>query len=70
MMNLVDVYVRDNDVGLLSSQGDSSAVGTTFEAARRAILRCQLGGYQLPADKYDQWQEAVITFDPSGMRLR
>ena len=65
-----DGSVRGNDVRLLSSQGDSSAVGTAFEAARRAILRCQSGGYQLPAEKYDQWQEVVITFDPSGMRLR
>lgn len=55
---------------LLSSSGDQSAITTAFEAARRAILRCQRGGYQLPADKYDQWREVVITFDPSGMRLR
>ncbi|WP_087206285.1 energy transducer TonB [Yoonia vestfoldensis] len=55
---------------LLSSDGDQSATNTAFEAARRAILRCQRGGYQLPADKYDQWREVVITFDPSGMRLR
>lgn len=33
-----DGTVRGNDVRLLSSQGDSSAVGTAFEAARRAIL--------------------------------
>jgi hypothetical protein len=62
--------VRGNDVRLLSSEGDSSAVDAAFRAARSAILRCQSGGYQLPADKYDQWQEVVITFDPSGMRLR
>ena len=55
---------------LISSSGDQSATNTAFEAARRAILRCQGGGYQLPADKYDQWREVVITFDPSGMRLR
>ena len=62
--------VQGGDVRLLSSQGDSGAVDTAFNAARRAILRCQSGGYQMPADKYDQWQEVVITFDPSGMRLR
>ena len=65
-----DGSVRGNDVRLLSSQGDRSAVGTAFEDARQAILRCQSGGYQLPTEKYDQWQEVVITFDPSGMRLR
>ncbi|MBR2655500.1 MAG: energy transducer TonB, partial [Loktanella sp.] len=60
----------DGEPRLLSSSGDQSATSTAFEAARRAILRCQGGGYQLPADKYDQWREVVITFDPSGMRLR
>lgn len=59
------------DVRLLSSDGDSSAVDIAFQAARRAILRCQTqNGYQLPADKYQQWKDVVITFDPSGMRLR
>ena len=62
--------VLGNEVRLLSSDGDQSATNTAFEAARRAVLRCQSGGYQLPADKYDQWKDVVITFDPSGMRLR
>ena len=62
--------VEGNEVRLISSDGDQSATNTAFEAARRAILRCQSGGYQLPADKYDQWRDVVITFDPSGMRLR
>lgn len=62
--------VASDEVRLISSDGDPSATNTAFEAARRAILRCQSGGYQLPADKYDQWQDVVITFDPSGMRLR
>ena len=50
--------------------GDSAAQRAAFEAARRAILRCQSGGYDLPADKYGQWKDVVITFDPTGMRLR
>lgn len=60
----------DGEPRLISSSGDQSATNTAFESARRAILRCQGSGYQLPADKYDQWREVVITFDPSGMRLR
>ncbi|WP_322894788.1 MULTISPECIES: energy transducer TonB [unclassified Yoonia] len=60
----------DGDTRLISSSGDESAVDTAYGAARRAILRCQGNGYQLPAEKYDQWREVVITFDPSGMRLR
>ncbi|MEJ6397179.1 energy transducer TonB [Yoonia sp. 208BN28-4] len=59
------------DVRLLSSNGDNSATQTAFQAARRAILRCQTqSGYDLPAEKYGQWKDVVITFDPSGMRLR
>jgi hypothetical protein len=54
-----------------ASGGDGGAVSTAFQAARRAILRCQNpNGYQLPADKYRQWKDVEITFDPSGMRLR
>lgn len=62
--------VVGGEVRLLASDGDQSATSTAFEAARRAILRCQSGGYQLPPDKYEQWKDVVITFDPSGMRLR
>ena len=65
-----DGYVSGNEVRLLSSTGDHFVAATAFQVARRAVLRCQMGGYQLPAEKYDQWQEAVITFDPSGIRLR
>ncbi|WP_439156492.1 energy transducer TonB [Yoonia sp.] len=60
----------EGDVRLLGSDGDQSATNTAYEAARRAILRCQSSGYQLPPEKYDQWKDVVITFDPSGMRLR
>lgn len=60
------------DVRQISADGgDTGAVRTAFQAARRAILRCQNpNGYQLPADKYGQWKDVEITFDPSGMRLR
>lgn len=54
-----------------ASGGSDAAQRTAFQSARRAILRCQgQGGYDLPAEKYDQWREVEITFDPTGMRLR
>lgn len=53
-----------------ASGGDDAAQRTAFEAARRAVLRCQRGGYPLPADKYDHWQEIEMTFNPEGMRLK
>jgi hypothetical protein len=59
------------DVRMISATGGNDAqTSTAFQAARRAILRCQSSGYKLPPEKYDQWQNVEITFDPSGMRLR
>ena len=58
-------------VELLSSEGgDERAVDTAFQSARRAILRCQKGGYKLPIEKYDHWREVEITFNPEKMRLK
>uniref|UniRef100_UPI004048A31F energy transducer TonB n=1 Tax=Yoonia sp. TaxID=2212373 RepID=UPI004048A31F len=61
----------DGDVRQIAATGgDASATSIAFQAARRAILRCGASGYDLPADKYAQWKDVEITFDPSGMRLR
>jgi hypothetical protein len=61
----------DGDVRQIAATGgDASATSIAFQAARRAILRCGASGYDLPADKYGQWKDVEITFDPSGMRLR
>ncbi|WP_372887764.1 energy transducer TonB [Shimia sp.] len=58
-------------VRLLSSEnGSGQVVETAFQAARRAILRCQRGGYKLPIEKYDHWREIEITFNPEKMRLK
>ena len=53
-----------------SSGGSEAAAGQAFGAARRAILRCGARGYDLPADKYEQWREIEMTFNPDGMRLK
>ena len=62
------------DVGsirLLNGQGGSDqAIRQAFETARRAIIRCGASGYQLPSEKYAQWRDVEITFDPEKMRLR
>ncbi len=55
---------------IAASGGDAGATSIAFQAARRAILICGATGYDLPAEKYDQWRDVEITFDPSGMRLR
>jgi len=55
---------------LSSSGGSDAAAGQAYEAARRAIIRCGTSGFPLPEEKYGQWQNIEMTFDPSGMRLR
>ena len=47
------------------SDGPDIARRAAIDAARRAILRCSGSGYDLPVDKYDQWREVTISFDPS-----
>ena len=63
--------VVSSSLRLLSSEGGSgSAVDTAFQAARRAILRCQGDGYSLPPEKFDQWKTVEMTFNPESMRIR
>lgn len=52
------------------SGGTDAAANQAYEAARRAIIRCGASGFPLPADKFDQWREMELVFNPDGMRLR
>jgi hypothetical protein len=66
-----DGRVADGSLRLLEGSGGSDgAIQTAFEAARRAILRCGASGFDLPPEKYDQWRDIEMTFNPEGMRLR
>ncbi|RBI86608.1 hypothetical protein DRV85_04035 [Rhodosalinus halophilus] len=66
-----DGTVVDGSLNLISAEGGSGrAVETAFQAARRAVLRCEQGGYDLPEEKYEHWQRIEMVFDPSEMRLR
>jgi hypothetical protein len=49
------------------SSSGSPEVQIAYEAARRAILRCGAKGFDLPADKWGQWRQLEVTFDPGGM---
>lgn len=63
--------VVDGSLRMLEASGGSdAAVRTAFQSARRAILRCQRDGFALPAEKYAQWQEVEMVFNPSEMRVR
>lgn len=66
-----DGKVEGNSLKLVASEGGSEiAANTAFQAARRAILRCQKDGYRLPVEKYNEWRNVEITFDPGNLRLR
>ena len=62
------------DVGsirlLSSSGGDGGAARQAFEAARRAIILCGTRGYDLPTEKYAQWRDIEMTFNPERMRIK
>lgn len=55
---------------LSATGGDTRAQNAAFEAARRAVLRCQRGGFNLPIEKYDHWRDIEMTFNPEKMRRR
>lgn len=53
-----------------SSGGSDTAVQVAFENARRAIVRGSQNGFSLPPDKYEQWKDIQMVFNPDGMRLK
>lgn len=53
-----------------SSGGSDAAARQAFEAARRAIIRCGSSGYDLPSEKYGQWENIEMTFNPERMAVR
>ncbi len=55
---------------LSASGGSGSAAKQAYEAARRAIIRCGAGGFDLPKDKYDHWRDIEMTFNPERMRIK
>ncbi len=71
-MNMTqDGRVVESSLRMIASEGgDASTANAAFGAARRAIILCQKQGYPLPAEKYGQWQEIEMTFNPERMRIR
>lgn len=63
--------VLPSTIELVNFTGGSDVFAKeAFQQARRAILRCQKEGYELPAKKYEHWRNVEITFDPTSMRKR
>ncbi|THD85024.1 cell envelope biogenesis protein TolA [Aliigemmobacter aestuarii] len=53
-----------------SSGGTDGAERQAYEAARRAVIMCGSRGFPLPPEKYEQWKELELVFNPEGMRMR
>ncbi len=61
----------NGSIRMLGFEGGTEAgARQAYEAARRAIIRCGASGYDLPIDKYAQWRNIEMTFNPEGMRLK
>lgn len=64
-----DGKVVPSSMKLTSFEGGTEAdARVAFQNVRRAILRCQKDGYDLPKDKYEQWRYVSVTADPRNMR--
>ncbi len=55
---------------LSHSGGSATAARQAYEAARRAIIRCGNDGFDLPPEKYAQWRDIEMTFNPEKMRIK
>ena len=57
-------------IELISGEGGSDvAIKRAFDAARSAIYRAATEGLNLPPDKYDEWKDLIMTFDPRSGTL-
>ena len=62
--------VDQGSIRQTAADGPDGGREDAFARARRAILRCQGEGYDLPVEKYAQWRDIEVTFNPASMRLR
>ena len=63
--------IISGSIEMLEFEGGTEAdANVAFQSVRRAILRCQQSGYDLPEEIYDQWKYISLVFDPTEMRKR
>jgi hypothetical protein len=66
-----DATPVNESIRMLSASGGSDAAARrVFDSARRAIILCGARGLSLPPEKFSQWQNIEMTFDPRKMALR
>lgn len=70
-----DGQVNIGSIAMISFEGGSrSDADIATRIAKSALIRCQnaegRSGYEMPADKYDQWRNVELKFNPDKMRQR
>ncbi len=68
-MNKNGTPMNDSIRMISSSGGSDAAARRVFDSARRAIILCGSRGFNLPQEKFSQWQNIEMTFDPRKMRF-
>ena len=60
-----DGTVQHDSIRLLSSfeEKDKLLVNAVFDEAKKALIDCENGGYNLPLEKYEHWQEIEMSFN-------
>ena len=62
---------KPSAIQMISFKGGSEAAAKlAFTAAKSAIYRAAAEGFNLPVDKYDDWKDLELTFDPTTGSLR
>ncbi|MBU2991978.1 hypothetical protein Q4555_14835 [Octadecabacter sp. 1_MG-2023] len=59
------VPLPDSFVMTEASAASETATQAAFASARRAVLRCGMDGYDLPAEHFELWQHVAMTVDPT-----
>ena len=60
-----DGTVQHDSIKLVSSfaEKDKLLVNEVFDEAKKALIDCENGGYNLPLEKYEHWQEIEMSFN-------
>ena len=63
----IELFMKKNgqvdEIKLLSEKKDNNAqTSIAFASVKRAILKCQGNGYNLPKEFYEQWKNIKIVF--------
>ena len=60
--------ITDGPTLISPSGSPQGVVKQAYEAGRRALIRC--APYSLPKEKYEQWRQIEVTFNPQNMVVR